>query len=54
MGKSARSMNTLVCVWLVLILAAAAGAKAFRVRSTAAALATYGINTARAQIPRWG
>ncbi len=47
-------MNTLVCVWLVLILAAGAGAKAARVRSTADALATFGINTPRAQVATLG
>ncbi len=47
-------MNTLVCVWLVLILAAAAGAKAARFRSTADGLATYGINTPRAQVATLG
>jgi hypothetical protein len=47
-------MNTLVCVWLVLILAAAAGAKAARIRSTADGLATYGIDTPRAQVATLG
>ena len=47
-------MNTLVCAWLVLILTVAAGAKAAHLRSTADGLATYGINSLRAQIAALG